>query len=797
MDTLMLNAEHMPDFIYIILTTSRLKIISKFTHSDELRARAWPKLVGLSCLDINSASNDNDDDNEPNIKDVTIQKEEKDDIENDDVVVVHKDNEGNIEMTTEQTSSLTEKEEPESTAPITIVSTNDYDDDNSDNDGSLVASLTDENDFDITSNEALVTSVKDNESGGDHSDNNDVLTVSITNENVIDGTSDDKSASPSTTLSADSNGDGPIPNEDHYESSSTASSSLASFSSRCLDAEQIDRDVVRCTWHLVNGPSQRALRRDSKNSDEIEALLKQKQRQLGRLINMVFLKSYKEVQVGVFKKTRSSRRVSLETEKREEDEEQVLRYYQGYHDVASVFLSAMGGGSEGEKVSEATDKLDLPISVLLQVSNSHLRDAMRSGFHHLCTALRLIILPLIGALDSQVHAKLLESQMEPFFAISWIITWFSHDIRDTDSVKRLFDVFIVSHPLMPIYMSIAMVLHPVNRMQVLETEVDFAAMHNTLTNLPKNSCTVGWRVLSEGGYVSGDDEGQEDFMPVDDAYNMPGETHNTTEDKTNPNAGHIQVPFQDLIEMAISFMRRIPPRNLMRLARRYYINTPSEHLLDESSSIALFQPPPSWGLASEAPTDEWILDQQEQESQDGLPSHRRPIRNEIDCGCGNGGINKADTDGAKKRFFDALVASGMGPDGEEEDRLKRRRKLIIRRSIAVAMISISWALLRSDLLPTPSLGEWWYGSMRHNSNDENALLLESGVVQPSRPLTTDQCASNGICSLKERPGRVGNSLDCKGRKDSGCEGGGPIRWLQKAASTAKEVLGNDAEVIRV
>mmetsp|Transcript_12350 Transcript_12350/g.18302 ORF Transcript_12350/g.18302 Transcript_12350/m.18302 type:complete len:157 (-) Transcript_12350:2209-2679(-) len=156
MDTLMLNAEHMPDFIYIILTTSRLKIISKFTHSDELRARAWPKLVGLSCLDINSASNDNDDDNEPNIKDVTIQKEEKDDIENDDVVVVHKDNEGNIEMTTEQTSSLTEKEEPESTAPITIVSTNDYDDDNSDNDGSLVASLTDENDFDITSNEALV-----------------------------------------------------------------------------------------------------------------------------------------------------------------------------------------------------------------------------------------------------------------------------------------------------------------------------------------------------------------------------------------------------------------------------------------------------------------------------------------------------------------------------------------------------------------------------------------------------------------------------------------------------------------
>jgi hypothetical protein len=66
-----------------------------------------------------------------------------------------------------------------------------------------------------------------------------------------------------------------------------------------------------------------------------------------------------------------------------------LRYYQGFHDVASVFLSSLGGGSSGPIPASANASplemiassmgLDLPSKVLGQVAKSHFRDAMRSN----------------------------------------------------------------------------------------------------------------------------------------------------------------------------------------------------------------------------------------------------------------------------------------------------------------------------------------------------------------------------------------------------------------------------------
>jgi len=53
-----------------------------------------------------------------------------------------------------------------------------------------------------------------------------------------------------------------------------------------------------------------------------------------------------------------------------------------------------------------------------------------------------------------------------------------NDVRDTALVKRLFDFFIVSHPLMVVYMSVAMMIHPLNRIEVLSADCDFACVHN-------------------------------------------------------------------------------------------------------------------------------------------------------------------------------------------------------------------------------------------------------------------------------------------------------------------------------
>jgi hypothetical protein len=36
--------------------------------------------------------------------------------------------------------------------------------------------------------------------------------------------------------------------------------------------------------------------------------------------------------------------------------------------------------------------------------------------------------------ESQLYSYLTHAEVKPFFAVSWIITWFSHDIRDVEEV---------------------------------------------------------------------------------------------------------------------------------------------------------------------------------------------------------------------------------------------------------------------------------------------------------------------------------------------------------------------------
>ena len=46
-------------------------------------------------------------------------------------------------------------------------------------------------------------------------------------------------------------------------------------------------------------------------------------------------------------------------------------------------------------------------------------------------------------------------QVPPFFALSWVLTWFSHDIVRYHHVTRIFDFLLASHPLMVVYLSCA------------------------------------------------------------------------------------------------------------------------------------------------------------------------------------------------------------------------------------------------------------------------------------------------------------------------------------------------------
>ena len=483
--------------------------------------------------------------------------------------------------------------------------------------------------------------------------------------------------------------------------------------------------MARCTWHLLTG-TQRSRRWQYQNkqghsqkSKKIATLLKKKQKRLASLINCTLVTSYDWP---------SAATNNDGGQGHQEQQQQKLRYYQGYHDVACIFLHALGGAGSGggggggnggsntmmgighsseggstssippssparslpsmnptvsSEITSNIGDLELPCRVLCQVSFSHFSDALQSNFLQLQTGLKLVLFPLLSKLDIDVHNHLLDADMEPFFCLSWIITWFAHDVRDTDLVKRLFDVFLVSHPLFPVYMSLAMMVHPYNRSIILETDCDFASLHQCLASLPRNSCQVGWKKRDdgwEGAYISDDEP--EDPHEDDDAWQAltpprPEALSGTSEipppkslakddrtvstdcfeesldtnsisnqgkvdssppattpprqhsSKKTPSSidgddDHIDrnpVPFQELIDSALDFIKKYPPNVLVTMAKAYYKDDWKNQLMLMSDNdfnypspseiqrqISFLGPSPIWSTVPSC-TSDWVIKQ--------------------------------------------------------------------------------------------------------------------------------------------------------------------------------------------
>lgn len=66
-----------------------------------------------------------------------------------------------------------------------------------------------------------------------------------------------------------------------------------------------------------------------------------------------------------------------------------------------------------------------------------------------------LIFALLGHLRPKLVEKLEMVGLGPDFALSWIVTWFAHVLPDTADVRRLFDLFLATDPMMLIYVSVA------------------------------------------------------------------------------------------------------------------------------------------------------------------------------------------------------------------------------------------------------------------------------------------------------------------------------------------------------
>ncbi|KAJ2663944.1 GTPase-activating protein gyp8 [Coemansia sp. RSA 1199] len=161
-----------------------------------------------------------------------------------------------------------------------------------------------------------------------------------------------------------------------------------------------------------------------------------------------------------------------------------LSYYQGFHELTMPFLCVFG--------SEKPTQEAMRMMALFFV-----RDAMSSSLDHVMQQLQLLYV-LLKAIAPKVHTVLEELQVPPFFAISWVLTWFAHDVDEFASICRIYDFLVVSPPMQIVYVAAALVKH--SESEILAMERDFAMVHTGLTKLPQQ--TREWdSVLEDSWYL--------------------------------------------------------------------------------------------------------------------------------------------------------------------------------------------------------------------------------------------------------------------------------------------------------
>lgn len=146
-----------------------------------------------------------------------------------------------------------------------------------------------------------------------------------------------------------------------------------------------------------------------------------------------------------------------------------LHYYQGFHDIAITLLLVLG-----EEKS---------YSVLCQLSKSHFQLFMGPDMEPTMEILNLVY-ALVRNENHDLYNYLMRSELGTIFCLPWVITWFGHVLNDYDTVTRLFDVFIVSHPWTSMYLSAVVVLHRAS--DIFLTPCEMPLLHQMLSNVPDN-----------------------------------------------------------------------------------------------------------------------------------------------------------------------------------------------------------------------------------------------------------------------------------------------------------------------
>lgn len=310
-----------------------------------------------------------------------------------------------------------------------------------------------------------------------------------------------------------------------------------------------------------------------------------------------------------------------------------FHYYQGYHDVAAMFLLNVVNPQ-------------LASNILGKVSKSHFRDAMRKDFSCIHGMLKTVLFPLIDELDEDIHESLMISEIDESVVLPWIISWFSHDLQDANLSSRLFDFFIASHPLMPVYFAIAIIVNSQLKKQILNSDDDTASMYVTISSLlskisnenganPEDPCPS---LTSTGSFSSVATEETREEQVANESYKIVDRIGGT-------------INVQTLIDEAIEIMRKYPPGSLVSLSKRYYREMNGEQpTLKQITSIQMLKAAPQWSLVSKIPAD-WVVRQRKRGKLKKLNSFKKVISPK----------KTSSTQMSSSKMSNSRVACGLSP----------------------------------------------------------------------------------------------------------------------------------------
>ncbi|KAL8934249.1 MAG: hypothetical protein Q9211_005330, partial [Gyalolechia sp. 1 TL-2023] len=145
----------------------------------------------------------------------------------------------------------------------------------------------------------------------------------------------------------------------------------------------------------------------------------------------------------------------------------MLSYFQGFHDIAQVFLLVLGVEDAAAAVSHLS---------LLRI-----RDFMLPSLSPSLAHLRLLP-SILQVADAKLCKHLSDTQ--PFFALGAVLTLYAHEIQEYGDIARLFDFLLAHGAVVSVYFFAVIILS--RREELFEIPADEPEMlHSILSKLPK------------------------------------------------------------------------------------------------------------------------------------------------------------------------------------------------------------------------------------------------------------------------------------------------------------------------